>query len=196
MILTLLLLLTGRDVHLFVDEFVVNDSEDLKTLDAILEKIDLKNHVWITVAKASETHRYDFEDWLEKKIKEGYREPSLKYPLRNTKEIIKFEKSLLNPLQPEQNNVDASMQNSLSTSSQFENCEVSSALIGSLCTVFNEKFVLSWFISEQFSNITISSLSLNPCLSNRVWLTLDSVVFTKFPVKSLRKFDGVEIFSL
>ena len=107
MILTLLLLLTGRDVHLFVDEFVVNDSEDLKTLDAISEKIDLKNHVWITVAKASETHRYDFEDWLEKKIKEGYREPSLKYPLRNTKEIIKFEKSLLNPLPLEQNNEEA-----------------------------------------------------------------------------------------
>ena len=120
MILTLLLLLTGRDVHLFVDEFVFNDSEDLKTLDAISEKIDLKNHVWITVAKASETHRYDFEDWLEKKIKEGYREPSLKYPLRNTKEIIKFEKSLLNPLQPEQNNEEANKlvksENSLASS--------------------------------------------------------------------------------
>ena len=88
---TMVLLPKGCNVHFFVDEFVFNDGEDLKTLDAISEKIDLKNHVWITVAKTSENHRHDFEDWLEKKIKEGYREPSLKYPLRNTKEIIKFE---------------------------------------------------------------------------------------------------------
>ena len=91
---TLHFLPTGCDVHFFVDEFVVNDGQDLKTIDDISAKIDKKNHAWITVAKASKTHRYDFETWLEKKITEGYREPSLKYPLRNSKEIIKFESSL------------------------------------------------------------------------------------------------------
>ena len=90
----LLLLPTGRDVHFFVDEFVVNDDQDLETIDDISAKIDLKNHAWITVAKASKTQHQKFEVWLEKKITEGYREPSLQYPLRNSKEIIKFEKSL------------------------------------------------------------------------------------------------------
>lgn len=88
------LLSTDQDVHFFVDEFVFNDGDDLKTLDDISEKIDSRNHVWITVAKVSEIHVYDFEYWLEKKIKEGYIEPSLKYPLRNSKEIINFEKLL------------------------------------------------------------------------------------------------------
>ena len=91
---TMVLLPKGCDVHFFVDEFVVNDGQDLNIIDDITAKIDKKNHAWITVAKASKTHRYDFEAWLEKKITEGFREPSLIYPLRNSKEIIKFESSL------------------------------------------------------------------------------------------------------
>ena len=59
------LLPKGWDVHFFVDEFVVNDGQDLKIMDDITAKIDQKNHAWITVAKASKTHHSDFEAWLE-----------------------------------------------------------------------------------------------------------------------------------
>ena len=86
---TMILLPKGCDVHFFVDEFVVNDGQDLKIMDDIIDKIDQKNHAWITVAKASKTHHNDFETWLEKKIADGYREPSLKYPLRNPIDVAK-----------------------------------------------------------------------------------------------------------
>ena len=69
---TMVLLPKGCDVHFFVDEFVVNDGQDLKITDDITAKIDKKNHSWITVAKASKTHHKDFETWLEKKIADGY----------------------------------------------------------------------------------------------------------------------------
>ena len=90
----MLLLPTDCDVHFFVDEFVVNGEDDLETIDDILAKIDKKNYAWITVAKANDNNRHCFEAWLEKKISEGYREPSLKYPLRNSKQILDFERSL------------------------------------------------------------------------------------------------------
>ena len=85
--------LTG-DVHIFIDEFVVNGVDDLKTLDEVCEKIDVKNHAWVAVAKVSALHSESFKKWLEEKHNLGWLEPSLKFKLRNTKEIIAFENSL------------------------------------------------------------------------------------------------------
>ena len=82
------------NVHIFIDEFVVNDVDDLRTLDEVCEKINVENHMWVTVAKASVIHSESFKNWLEEKKKAGFIEPSLNFQLRNTKEIIAFENSL------------------------------------------------------------------------------------------------------
>ena len=79
------------DANIFVDEFSVHTDKDL---DDIAAKLDKENHIWITVAKASRETNKTFRTWLAKKLTEGYLEPSLKFPLRNSKEIVEFENSL------------------------------------------------------------------------------------------------------
>ena len=81
--------------HIFIDEFVVNVKKDMEIIDNIATKIDKNNHFWVTVGKASAQSTADFKNWIQKKVAEGYLEPSLNYPLRNSKEIVEFEHSLV-----------------------------------------------------------------------------------------------------
>ena len=40
-----------KDVHIFIDEFVVHSDADLKMLNEISTKIGPNNHFWLSVAK-------------------------------------------------------------------------------------------------------------------------------------------------
>ena len=94
--------LQNNDVHIFIDEFVVHSDGDLKMLDEISTKIGQNNYFWLSVAKSTSQSTKSFKTWLEGKVKDGYLEPNLKYPLRNTKEIVEFENSLA----PKESRVD------------------------------------------------------------------------------------------
>jgi hypothetical protein len=82
------------DSNVFIDEFVVNANKDMKIIDDIAAKIDKNSHLWVTVAKASAQYAANFKYWIERKVADGYLEPSLIYPLRNTMEIVEFESAL------------------------------------------------------------------------------------------------------
>ena len=94
--------LQNNDVHIFIDEFVVHSDGDLAMLDEISAKIGENNYFWLSVAKSISQSTKSFKAWLEGKVKDGYLEPNMKYPLRNSKEIVEFENSLA----PKESKVD------------------------------------------------------------------------------------------
>ena len=57
----------NSNVHIFIYEFIVNDVDDLETIDDLCEKIDVENHIWVTVAKASALHSESFKKRLAEK---------------------------------------------------------------------------------------------------------------------------------
>ena len=83
----------GCQVHLFIDEFVINH-QTLSAFDDINKKIDATFYVWLSVARATNEANDMFKSWLEEKRKIGYVIPTLEYPLRNSIEILEFEKKL------------------------------------------------------------------------------------------------------
>ena len=81
------------NVNIFIDEYTIAKEEDMKIVDEIGEKIDKESNLWVTVAKASAKSDKAFRKWLEEKEKdEKWFVPSLSCALRNSKEIIEFEK--------------------------------------------------------------------------------------------------------
>ena len=83
----------GCKVHLFIDEFVIN-KETLRTFDAMNKKIDESCYVWLSIARATNKTNDMFKIWLEEKRQIGYVIPNLEYPLRNSREILDFERKL------------------------------------------------------------------------------------------------------
>ena len=80
-------------VNIFIDECTIANEEDMKIVDEIGEKIEKESNLWVTVAKASAKSDNLFRTWLEEKEKdEKWFVPSLSHALRNSKEIIVFEK--------------------------------------------------------------------------------------------------------
>ena len=94
--------LQKNEIHIFIDEFVVHSDGDLEMLDEISTKIGQNNYFWLSVAKSTSQSTKSFKTWLDGKVKNEYLEPELKYPLRNTKEIVEFENSLA----PKESRVD------------------------------------------------------------------------------------------
>ena len=83
----------GCKVHLFIDEFVIN-KETLSTFDDMNEMIDESCYVWLSIARATNETNDMFKTWLEQKKESGYVTPTLEYPLRNSKEILDFDRKL------------------------------------------------------------------------------------------------------
>ena len=83
----------GGKVHLFIDEFVINE-ETLSTFDAMNKQIDATCYVWLSIARATNETNDMFKTWLEEKKESGFVTPTLEYPLRNSKEILDFDRKL------------------------------------------------------------------------------------------------------
>ena len=83
----------GCKVHLFIDELVINE-ETLILFDAMNKKIDATSFVWLSIARTTNATNDIFKRWLENKREIGYVIPNLEYPLRNSKEILDFERKL------------------------------------------------------------------------------------------------------
>ena len=85
----------GCKVHLFIDEFVINQ-KTLRIFDVMNKKVDKSCYIWLSIARATnETNGMTmFKFWLEEKKESGYVTPTLEYPLRNSKEILDFDRKL------------------------------------------------------------------------------------------------------
>lgn len=87
--------MTDSNVNIFIDEYVVDQEKDLETINQICSKIDKENFLWLSLAKVSKDVIDSCQAWLKKKVEKGEcYVPTLKYALRNTKEIVDFECSL------------------------------------------------------------------------------------------------------
>ena len=92
-----------KNMHVFIDEFVINDESDLRRIDIISKKVADTSCMWVTLSKAkrgvqSIEHLGNMskllEKWLNQKIEEGFIVPTLRYALRNSKEIVDLDNSL------------------------------------------------------------------------------------------------------
>ena len=109
----------GCKVHLFIDEFVINKN-NLRTFDAMNKKIDAKCYVWLSIARATNETNDMFKTWLEEKKESGFATPTLEYPLRNSKEILDFDRKLEKKMGPQPsgsnlNQIFKTMKQSLAT---------------------------------------------------------------------------------
>ena len=65
------------------------------------KKIDATCYVWLSIARATNETNDMFKIWLEEKRQIGYVIPNLEYPLRNSKEILDFERKLETKMGPQ-----------------------------------------------------------------------------------------------
>ena len=84
-------------VNIFIDEYCVNSKDDTEMIDQLSHKIDQRYFFWVTLGRVSFQESIYLQEWLEKKNGE-FVIPNLKLSLRNSKEIVQFERSL----EPEQ----------------------------------------------------------------------------------------------
>ena len=87
----------GKDINVFIDEYAVNNKEDTKIIDQLSDLVDQSCYFWLTLGRVSYQENNSLQEWLEEKRKE-YVIPNLYLSLRNSKEIIQYERSL----EPEQ----------------------------------------------------------------------------------------------
>ena len=69
--------------------YVVNQNEDLETINEIYSKVDQDQFLCISLSKTSKAMRRRCLNWLNEKIdKKECNVPTLTYALRNSKEIV------------------------------------------------------------------------------------------------------------
>ena len=88
----------GKKSNIFIDELSIATAEDMKIIHEIDEKLDTESHFWVTIAKASARLDNTFRKWIMEKEKDDrWSVPSLSCALRNSKEIISFDKKEFEP---------------------------------------------------------------------------------------------------
>ena len=56
-----------KGTNIFIDEFVINNKDDLDALNKLYQNVETDNLLWVTVAKTSSEFTNLFKNWLEKK---------------------------------------------------------------------------------------------------------------------------------
>ena len=85
--------ISDANVNIFIDEFTVFKDEDVIKIDEISNKLADESYFWVTVARANARSDKTFKTWLEgKESDDKWCVPTLTNALRNSKEIIEFDK--------------------------------------------------------------------------------------------------------
>merc|ERR1712150_401329 len=56
-----------NDIHVFVDEFAVDNEKDTKIIDDLSKKVDDSCYVWVTLARVTPVIKSFCDEWLEQK---------------------------------------------------------------------------------------------------------------------------------
>ena len=88
-------MISDEKVNIFIDEFTVAKDEDIAKIEEISNKLSDESYFWVTIARANARSDKAFKTWLEgKESNDKWCVPTLTNALRNSKEIIEFDKCL------------------------------------------------------------------------------------------------------